>query len=109
MTDMRQKILVLGATGHLGANSAVHLKESGYQVIAVGHRNSDNGFFATKGISYIGGFSLEDSYSYEKLPQDIDAVQLHQMYVLSLAQVYLSPKIRPAHSLKMVVTTGYMQ
>ncbi len=74
MTDMRQKILVLGATGHLGANSAVHLKESGYQVIAVGHRNSDNGFFATKGISYIGGFSLEDSYSYEKLPQDIDAV-----------------------------------
>lgn len=50
-----KKILVLGATGHLGANTAVHLKESGYDVIAVGHRISDNNFFESKNILYIGG------------------------------------------------------
>lgn len=71
---MQKTILVLGATGHLGANCAVHLKANGYNVIAVGHRVSDNGFFATKQIRYIGGFSLEDSDSYHKLPHDIDAV-----------------------------------
>lgn len=69
-----KKILVLGATGHLGANTAVHLKESGYDVIAVGHRISDNNFFESKNILYIGGFSLEDSENYRLLPTDIDAV-----------------------------------
>ena len=46
-------IVVFGATGNLGAYTAVHLKEHGYDVIAVGRRKSDNGFFATKGIKYI--------------------------------------------------------
>lgn len=71
---MIKKILILGATGHLGAYSALHLKGQGYDVVAVGHRSSDNGFFATKGIKYIGDFSLEKQDSYEKLPNDIDAV-----------------------------------
>lgn len=71
---MIKKILVIGATGHLGAYSALHLKNKGYDVVAVGHRASDNGFFATKGIKYIGSFSLEKNDSYEKLPKDIDAV-----------------------------------
>ena len=48
-----KKILVLGATGHLGAYSSVYLNECGYDVVAIGHRNSDNGFFLTKGIEYI--------------------------------------------------------
>ncbi len=69
-----KKILVLGATGHLGAYSAIHLKETGYDVIAVGHRKSDNGFFASKGIDYIGGFSLENKDCYLCLPTDIGAV-----------------------------------
>ena len=69
-----KKVLVLGATGQLGAYSAIHLKDVGYNVIAVGHRNSDNGFFRTKGIEYIGEFSLENENDYEKLPTDIDAV-----------------------------------
>ena len=41
---MKKKVLVFGATGNLGAPIAVYLKENGYDVIAVGHRTSDNGF-----------------------------------------------------------------
>lgn len=71
---MIKKILVLGATGHLGAYTALHLKDLGYDVIAVGHRHSDNGFFETKDIEYIGDFALERAESYSRLPQDIDVV-----------------------------------
>lgn len=35
---MNKKIVVFGATGNLGAYIAVHMKEQGYDVIAVGHR-----------------------------------------------------------------------
>lgn len=33
-----KKIVVFGATGNLGAYISVHMKEQGYDVIAVGHR-----------------------------------------------------------------------
>lgn len=69
-----KRVLVLGATGHLGANTSVYLKEKGYDVVAVGRRNNDNGFFATKGIEYIGGFDLTSLKVFEKLPTDINAV-----------------------------------
>lgn len=46
-------VLVLGATGNLGAYSALALKNAGFDVIAAGKRKSDNGFFAEKGIEYI--------------------------------------------------------
>lgn len=72
--NTKKKVLVLGATGHLGAYSALHLKDIGYEVVAVGHRKSDNGFFSRKEIEYIGGFSLENSADYCNLPTDIDAV-----------------------------------
>lgn len=50
---MRKKtILVLGATGNLGAYSAIALKKAGYNVIASGLRKSDNGFFGEFGIPY---------------------------------------------------------
>lgn len=48
----KEKILVLGATGNLGAYSAVALKEAGFDVVASGKRKSDNGFFEEKGIPY---------------------------------------------------------
>lgn len=70
----RKKILVLGATGHLGAYSAIQLKIEGHEVVAVGRRKSDNGFFNTKGITYIGGFILEDASTLSLLPTDIDAI-----------------------------------
>ena len=49
----RKKVIVLGATGTLGANITVYLKDIGYDVVAVGRRKSDNGFFADKNIEYI--------------------------------------------------------
>jgi len=67
-------ILVLGATGMLGGYSAVALRRAGHDVLACGRRESDNGFFANQGCRYIGGVSLEDSRTFEKLPKDIDAV-----------------------------------
>lgn len=71
---MKNKVLVLGATGHLGAYTALHLKNCGYEIVAVGHRASDNGFFASKDIRYIGNFALENEESYFNLPRDIDAI-----------------------------------
>lgn len=49
---MKKTILVFGATGTLGAYISLHFKEIGYQVIAVGHRKNDNGFFADYDIPY---------------------------------------------------------
>lgn len=68
------KILVLGATGNIGSNVAIYLNDKGYDVVAVGHRASDNGFFETYGIQYIGGIANENASDFEKLPTDIDAV-----------------------------------
>lgn len=69
-----KKVLLFGATGNLGSNVAVYLKEKGYDIVAVGQRASDNGFFATKEIQYIGGIANENTHDYDKLPTDIDAV-----------------------------------
>ncbi len=50
---INKKVLVLGATGNLGAYSAVALKNAGFDVIAAGRRESDNQFFKEQGIEYI--------------------------------------------------------
>lgn len=47
-----KKVLVIGATGSCGAYTTVDLKAKGYEVVAVAHRPSDNGFFEEKGIPY---------------------------------------------------------
>lgn len=44
---MNKKVIVFGATGTLGAHITTHLQQKGYQVYAVGHRKSDNGFSET--------------------------------------------------------------
>ena len=49
---INKKVLVLGATGNLGAYSAVALKNAGFDVIAAGRRESDNQFFKEQGIEY---------------------------------------------------------
>lgn len=67
-------ILVLGATGTLGAYITLHFKDKGYKVIAVGHRKSDNGFFAYHGIEYLS-LDIANPKDFEKLPQEgIDVV-----------------------------------
>ena len=52
----KKKIIVFGATGNLGAYSALALKDAGYDVIATGKRKSDNGFYESLGIPY---FSID--------------------------------------------------
>lgn len=67
--------VVFGATGQLGCYSALALKEDGYNVYAIGRRNSDNGFFKTKGINFIGGIDISDKSTFAKLPKEkIDVV-----------------------------------
>lgn len=48
----KKTVVVFGATGNLGVRIAVHLNKLGYDIVAVGHRRSDNGFFAELGIPY---------------------------------------------------------
>ena len=70
-----RKAIVFGATGQLGCYSTLALKDSGYDVIAVGRRPSDGGFFATKNIKFIGGFDISRIESFDLLPNDyFDAV-----------------------------------
>lgn len=68
------KVVVLGATGFLGAYSCLALKRAGYEVVAVGHRMSDGGFFADHGIAYVGGFAIERRDCFDLLPTDASAV-----------------------------------
>ena len=49
---MNKKVVVFGATGNLGAPVSVKLKNDGYDVIAVGGRKDDHGFFKEKGMSH---------------------------------------------------------
>lgn len=49
----RETILITGATGTVGAYLSLYLKEKGYNVIASGLRENDNGFFKDNSIRYI--------------------------------------------------------
>lgn len=70
----KETVLVLGATGNLGAYSALALKDAGFDVIAAGRRQSDNGFFADRGIPYYS-VDITDAGSLEKLTmEDIDVI-----------------------------------
>ena len=60
-------ILVLGATGILGAYITMHFKDKGYKVYAVGHRKDDKGFFAEHGINYYS-IDIANPEDFLKLP-----------------------------------------
>lgn len=68
------KIVIFGATGTVGVYTALKLKEDGYDVVAVGRRKSDNGFFTDYGIDYLSvDISLKDAF--EVLPKEnVDCV-----------------------------------
>lgn len=68
-------IILFGATGGIGAYTALHLSNSKeYNVLAVGHRKSDNGFFEQYGIKYLS-VDIADYKSFDILPkEDVDAV-----------------------------------
>ncbi len=48
----KKNIVVFGATGGVGVYTSLHLAEMGYNVIAVGKRKNDNGFFKENNIDY---------------------------------------------------------
>lgn len=67
-------IVVFGATGTVGAYTCLYLAEHDYKVIAVGHRASDNGFFADYGIAYYS-VDITKKGEFSKLPvNDVFAV-----------------------------------
>lgn len=67
-------VIVFGATGGIGAYTALHLIESGYDVIAVGNRKSDNDFFSQYGIKYYS-VDIANFESFSVLPKkDIDTI-----------------------------------
>lgn len=68
-----EKILIFGATGTVGAYAALHLKELGYEVFAVGRRKSDNGFFKDHDIKYIS-CDISKVEDFEILPTKIDVI-----------------------------------
>ena len=63
------RIIVFGATGHLGTHITIHLKKNGYNVIAVGRRKDDNGFFKKENIPYYS-VNISNKEDFEILPQD---------------------------------------
>ena len=65
---MNKKVIIFGATGTVGAYAALHLKDCGFDVVAVGHRASDNGFFADYGITYVS-VDITDKSHFARLPQ----------------------------------------
>lgn len=68
-------IVVLGATGGIGAYTALHLSENtDYKIVAVGHRKNDNGFFEQYGIQYLS-VDIADYKTFGVLPkEDVIAV-----------------------------------
>lgn len=67
------KVMVFGATGTVGAYTCMYLVERGYKVIAVGHRKSDNGFFAEHGMSYYS-VDISTLSDFDILPTDVDSI-----------------------------------
>lgn len=67
-------IVIFGATGGVGAYTALYLKDFGYNIIAVGKRKSDNNFFENINIKYYSvNITLENTFSV--LPtSEIDAI-----------------------------------
>ncbi|MDY2633658.1 MAG: NAD(P)-dependent oxidoreductase [Prevotella sp.] len=64
----QKKVVVFGATGNLGVHIALHLQKQGYEVIAVGHRLNDNGFFSLYNIQYFS-IDIVDASGFKILPQ----------------------------------------
>ena len=71
-----KRVVVFGATGNLGANISVHLHKLGYDVIPVGHRKNDNGFFADYGMPYYS-VDIENEEDFNHLPQENVYAVLH--------------------------------
>ena len=87
-----KRVIVFGATGHLGARIAIHLKNIGYDVIASGRRCDCHYFFSKKGIEYIPlDISKKDSFA--QLPSDGIYAVLHFAGALPASMKGYHPEI----------------
>ena len=69
-----KKIIIFGATGFIGTYTIEDLIQRGYEIVAVGHRLSDNGYFNKMGIKYYS-IDIAQKESFAKLPLcNFDAV-----------------------------------
>lgn len=70
-----KRVIVFGATGTVGAYTALRLKEDGIEVIGTGSRFTDGGFFAANGIEYVSMDITQAGQFLQKLPSSgIDAI-----------------------------------
>ena len=68
MSESKQIVVLFGATGTVGAYAAVAIQRAGFDVIAVGRRKTDNGFFAAQGMQYVS-LDIVDEGAFQGLPQ----------------------------------------
>lgn len=87
-----KKIVIFGATGCIGAYTASALT-SDYEVVAIGRRQSDNGFFKNIGIKYFS-VDITSKKAFEKLydEENIYAV-IHFAGVMPAAMKGYTPQI----------------
>lgn len=64
-----KRVIVFGTTGNLGAYIAMHLKSESYDVIAVGGRKDNHGFFADLGMKYLS-VDIRKPDAFDILPTD---------------------------------------
>jgi NDP-sugar dehydratase or epimerase len=79
-----KRIVLFGATGAVGTYTAIELKKRGYNIIAVGRRSSDNGFFAEHGIEYYS-VDITCPDDFRKLPLDDIYCVIHFAGILPAA------------------------
>ena len=83
------KIVIFGATGTVGVYTSLKLKEDGYDVVAVGRRKSDNGFFGDYKIPYVP-VNVVNKEEFANLPQeDVDCV-IHYAGAMPARMMFLS-------------------
>ena len=63
------KIVFLGATGTVGGYAVPELAAAGFDVVAVGRRESDGGFFASCGVPYVS-MDISVKSDFGKLPRE---------------------------------------
>lgn len=86
-----KKVVIIGATGKVGCYAALHLKEIGFEVVAAGHRHSDNGFFADYGIQYVSMDILNEE-SFKVLPQENVYGIIHMAAILPASMNGYNPR-----------------
>lgn len=89
---MDKKVVIFGATGKVGCYTALYLKEMGYDVVAVGKRKSDNGFFADYGIEF-KSVDIMEKATYNVLPQENVYAVIHMAATLPATMEGYDPRI----------------